>query len=76
MRFSPGARKCSPCATLSLWNRPFYTVAEAATYLRVGKDKTFYDLIKRGLLQCSLALREKRLLKGNVHTYHVGAPAP
>jgi len=35
----------------------------------VGKA-TIYDLIKRGLLRCSLALREKRLLKEDVHTFH------
>jgi excisionase family DNA binding protein len=48
---------------------PFYTVRETMEYLRLSRA-TVDDLIKRGLLKCSLAFRHKRILKSDVHTFH------
>jgi len=47
---------------------PFYTAAEAAAYLRVNVA-TVHSLVKRGLLRCSAAIRHRRLLKEDVHSF-------
>lgn len=55
---------------------PFYTVEEAMAYLRLSR-KTVDSLIKRGLLRSSAAIRHKRLLKEDVHSFHARtAPKP
>jgi len=48
---------------------PFYTVEEAMAYLRLSR-KTVDSLIKRGLLRSSAAIRHKRLLQEDVHSFH------